>query len=110
MIGMSESEFWDSTPRYFAARQQAFTMAQRVEWERARFMGWLSVLPYTQGKTLKVTDLCPFEWDPEPQAPAGPTEEELAALRKFEEEAKQIFEKQFGVKFDVPQQALNGHN
>lgn len=111
MIGMSEAEFWDTTPRFFAARQQAFIAAQRSKWERARFIGWLAVLPYTgEGKSVRATDLFRFEWEPEPEAPAGPTDAELEALRQFEQEAKIIFEKQFGVKFDVPQQALNGYN
>lgn len=99
---MTEAEFWACTPRYFAARQKAYIENQRRDWERARFTGWLSVLPHVSKKGgLKITDLYRFDWEEKPKPkPMEPVD--LEALRKFEEDAKKILEKQFGVKFDAP--------
>ena len=102
---MSEAEFWACTPRYFAARQKGYIENQRHEWERARFTGWLAVLPHVSSKKggLKITDLYQFEWDEikKPAAAKVMSQEEREALLKFQEDAKKIFEKQFGVKFEV---------
>ena len=108
---MTEAEFWASTPRYFAARQKAWIETQRREWERARFTGWLAVLPHvdTKKRGLSVTDLYRFEWDEKPKPKFDPID--LEKMRKFQEEAKLIFEKQFGVKFpEATSNATNGEN
>lgn len=108
---MTEAEFWDSTPRYFAARQKAYVEGQRRAWERARFTGWLAVLPHvdTKKRALSVVDLYRFEWDPKPKPKFEPID--LEKMRAFEAEAKVIFEKQFGVKFNAPAEtATNGKN
>ncbi len=98
---MSEIEFWESTPRHFAARQKAFLMAERSEWERARFIGWLSILPYVaEGKEPKATDLYRFDWDPAEEIQGRDLEAESDALRQFEHDARLIFEKRFGIKFE----------
>ena len=103
---MPEAEFWACTPRYFAARQKAYIDNQRRRWEQARFTGWLSVLPHVSHKKggLRITDLYRFEWDeaPRPAVPRKLDAAEMEALKKFEEDAKKIFEKQFGVKFETP--------
>lgn len=113
---MPEAEFWACTPRYFAARQKAWIEAQRREWERARFTGWLAVLPHVDAKRrggLRITDLYRFDWE-QHQNPLArkPTPEELVELRKFEADAMKIFEKQFGVKFQQAplEPAMNGKN
>lgn len=110
---MPEAEFWACTPRYFAARQKAYMENQRREWERARFTGWLSVLPHVSGKKggLKITDLYRFDWDEirKPPAPAEMSPAEREALSAFAADAMKIFEKQFGAKFTPEQKAaLNG--
>lgn len=111
-MGMGEDEFWHCTPRYFAAKQKAWLNTQRRQWELARFTGWLSVLPHVSKKGgLRITDLYRFDWEEKPKAREIPPEE-LEALRKFQEDAKRIFEKQFGVTFkDAPAEpAMNGHD
>ncbi len=102
---MPEAEFWACTPRYFAARQKAYIENQRRDWERARFTGWLSVLPHVSQKKggLKITDLYRFEWDEKKPAAPEITPEDRAALLKFQADAQKIFEQQFGVKFSVPE-------
>ena len=107
MIGMTEAEFWASTPRYFAARQKAYIENQRREYERARFTGWLSVLPHVTKKGgLRITQLFRFDWEEKPQAQFEPVD--VAAMKQFEDEAKKIFEQQFGIKFNQ-QASANGH-
>lgn len=110
---MSEAEFWNCTPRYFAACQKAWIERQRREWERARFTGWLSVLPHVSHKRggLKITELYPFEWDEKPK-PFAMDEVDKERLLRFEQHAKKIFEKQFGAKFDsAPEpKATNGNH
>ena len=52
------------TPRYFAAVQKAETQKQQAEWERARYVGYLSMLPHVPSKKrLKITDLGRFPWE-----------------------------------------------
>lgn len=110
---MPEAEFWACTPRYFAARQKAYVENQRREWERARFTGWLSVLPHVSHKKggLKITDLYRFDWDEERKPAAAPeiTPEEREALLQFQADAMKIFERQWGVEFTPEQKAANGH-
>lgn len=97
---MTEAEFWDCTPRYFSARQKVYVENQRMLWELARFTGWLSVLPHVSKKHggLKITDLYRFNWEEKKQILQ---ETDLESMKKFEIEAKLIFEKQFGVSFNT---------
>lgn len=106
---MSEPEFWECTPRFFAARQKAWVESQRIGWEQARFTGWLAILPHVSHKRrgLKVTDVFRFEWETKPTASIAPVDQE--ALLKFQEDAKKIFEKQFGIKFKEPETTSNGN-
>lgn len=108
---MTEAEFWASTPRYFAARQKAYIENQRREYERARFTGWLSVLPHVTKKSgLRITQLFRFDWEEEKMAaPKELTDEERETLLKFQADAMKIFEKNFGVHFSEEQKAANGH-
>lgn len=107
---MSEADFWACTPRFFAAKAKAYIHHSRRDWERARFTGWLAgAPPVIKGGMMRVTDAYLFEWEAE-----TPRFEpvDLEAMRKFEEDAKRIFEKQFGAKFDTTpaQPAMNGNN
>lgn len=99
MVGMSESEFWDSTPRYFAARQKAYIEAERRQWERARFMGWLSVLPHVGKKSggLSAKKLFRFDWEAEKVEFEPINKEEMKA---FEADAIAILQKQLGIQLE----------
>lgn len=70
--------------------------------ERARFIGWLAgAPPVIKGGTMSVLDTYRFEWEEKPK-PKEITPAEQEALLKFREDAKKIFEQQFGVKFEQP--------
>lgn len=99
MVGMSESEFWDSTPRYFAARQKAYIQQERRQWERARFIGWLAVLPHVGKKSggLSAKKLFQFEWEVEKPVFEPFNHEEM---KSFELDAIAILEKQLGIKLE----------
>lgn len=77
--------------------------------ERARFTGWLaSAPPVIKGGKMSVTDAFRFDWEEMP-TPKQMDPAEREALLKFQEDAKKIFEKQFGVKFEAPAEpAMNG--
>lgn len=60
---MSEAEFWDSTPRYFAARVKAF-VENRQGMEEARFVAYYvmkTVDPKNRYKRL--TQIVKFPWE-----------------------------------------------
>lgn len=65
-MGLSEREFWRTTPRYFAALQRAFVKREQREWERARMVGYLALIPHhdsKKGGKLTPQRLLPFPWD-----------------------------------------------
>lgn len=96
-MGLTEQEFFDCTPRYFAAMQKAYVRRERMEWERSRFTAFLSL--YGKLKDgVRITQLHRFEWEKE--APKKIEPADVEQLKKFEEEAREIFKKQFGVKFE----------
>lgn len=79
---MGEDEFWNSTPRYFAARQRGFADARTERHELARTHAFLTVLPHLKkGSLKKPGDLWPLPHDEAPaQAalPAKPAEIDFA--------------------------------
>lgn len=99
MVGMSESDFWDSTPRYFAARQKAYIEAERRQWERARFVGWLSVLPHVGKKSggLSAKKLFRFDWESDRVEFEPVSKDEMKA---FEADAIAILQKQLGIQLE----------
>lgn len=61
LCGMTESEFWDSTPRYMAARLIALEAAQQLSWEQSRFIAFFG--NRASGKTL--VHFYRFPWEKE---------------------------------------------
>ena len=105
---MSEPDFWACTPRYFAARQKAFALQQQREWERARFVGWISILPHLSlERRIRITDICLFDWEKAPAPKFEPVDK--AELQRAHNAALDIFEKQFGLKRPEPI-AAHGHH
>lgn len=81
---MSEAEFWDSTPRYFAARVKAFR-ENRHGMEEARFVAF-HVLKAGGFKVRRLTQIAKFPWDV--FAPSVKLEAwDSPAMKKFDEEA-----------------------
>lgn len=75
---MSEDEFWQATPRYFAARQKAFSRQMQTGWEQSRYVAFYSMYPHVkQGKLRRLTDIGLFPWEKEEVvvwAPIDPAE------------------------------------
>lgn len=74
---MSEDEFWQATPRYFAARQKAFSSQVREGWERSRYIAFYSMYASGNYKVRRFTDLGLFSWEKEEVivwAPIDPAE------------------------------------
>ncbi len=77
MIGMSEDEFWQATPRYFAARQKAFSKRIHEQWEQSRYVAFYSMYATRNYKLRRFTDLGLFSWEKEEEiawAPVDPAE------------------------------------
>lgn len=91
------------TPRYFAAIQRAFVESEHRAWERARYIGFLSILPHSSSKrALKPTDLGRFPWE-KTKVPAFPPMRK-AEMDAFRQRAIEVF-KQRGI--TIPE---NGDN
>lgn len=72
---MSVSDFWDADLRsvynFISGRATQEQEFQRREWERARWLGHLILLPH---KKVKPTDLIKFDWENAPSAEISPEE------------------------------------
>jgi hypothetical protein len=89
--GMSESEFWDTTPRYLSARLTAINKAQQLTWEQTRFVS-VHVMNAAGAKLKRFTDLVKFDWDVAKKAPTI-NAEDLPMMAKFDEQADLILKK-----------------
>jgi len=93
--GMTEREFWSSTPRWLAARQTAYQRAQQAEWERTRIGAFYIVKTVdSKNRFKKPEDLFKFPWE-QPKAEAvqsAPlTAQEQADFEKFSREADEWY-------------------
>lgn len=96
MLGLSEPDFWHTTPRYFAALQRAFIKRERREWERVRMIGFFSVLPHHDSKKrgrLTPQRLFPLPWDDDVQGRAIARKAPESFVRAADEIAKRFMEK-----------------
>ena len=85
---MSEVEFWDSTPRYLAARQKATTQKMQLSWEQTRFLSYTIFKTVdSKNKIRKVQDVCKFPWEQDVPQFVPQTKEQLQA---FSDEADEI--------------------
>lgn len=91
---MSESEFWDSTPRYLSARIKAATEAEQRQWERVRLSAFFTVKTVdAKNKFKNPEDLLRFPWEADSSGPS--LEDQWAALdpeilRRFNEGADKL--------------------
>lgn len=90
---MSLQDFDRCSPSEFdeVCRQWELTHV-RDPWERARFLACCMLQPYSK-KTLRVTDVCRFDWDKEPsghgQPHGGSTRERFEELVERMEKSKE---------------------
>ena len=94
MMGYSENEFWDMTPRFFAAAVKGWERNNRESWERARMVGYLSIAGYFDPKkaTPSVEKVWPLPWDKKAVIIPWTPEEynELHERRKIKMEARRL--------------------
>lgn len=68
LVGMTEQEFWNSTPRYLDARRKAYEKNQQYGWEQARFISFYVVKTVdAKNKIKNEQDLAMFPWDEKPK-------------------------------------------
>jgi hypothetical protein len=90
-IGMPESEFWETTPRYFAARVRGKQRDDREKWVMARQAAYWTILPHMGKKQIKPTALGVFEWEQQPLSMSKEiTPEQKADMSKFKEMALKL--------------------
>lgn len=89
---MSEDEFWQATPVYFAARVEAYTKHRQNAIEDARFAAWLIVGPQLKNP-VRLTKFYPLPWEEESIPQFAPIDPDV--IRKFNEEADRILETHF---------------
>lgn len=62
--GMTEKEFWESTPGYFYSRVKHYAATVRDSWEQTRFIAYVVAKTVDSKKRiLKPSDLLPLPWD-----------------------------------------------
>ena len=100
MCGMSETEFWHTTPRYFFARQDAEIRRQRTERERDRFLAYYTlVAQHGTDKIKNEQSVCIFDWERDSEGGRLLTLEDQfneitpEQWAKFNEEADEFLEK-----------------
>lgn len=67
-MGMTNEDFWNSSPREFFNRQKGFydlqTTREREAWRRMRMLACINLQPYVKkGDSLTPDKLLPFEWE-----------------------------------------------
>lgn len=89
---MSEREFFFATPRWFAARQKAWTEGVQRDWEQARFVGfWMLKTVDSKNRIRSPEKLIRFPWEEMQTVEFAPiTKEELD---RFSDEADKVLEK-----------------
>lgn len=86
-IGMSLADFCRCTPHEFHCIYRSWEKTRmREPWEQTRFLACCMLQPWSK-KTLKVTDVCRFEWDAERKATAPEAE---STKERFEELKKRM--------------------
>lgn len=91
-MGWSQREFLCSSLRFFLASWRGYQRTSQDAWERARWMSWLSLQPYTEkNQRFELTDIIVFPWEPEPTPRWVINDEVLAWLEDFGKEADEFY-------------------
>jgi hypothetical protein len=86
ICGMTESEFWDSTPRYLSACVEAVQQRQQLSWEQSRYIAFHAIkVGDTKNKLRKLTDLNKFPWEVSTPRPINRME-----MTEFSDDADEI--------------------
>jgi hypothetical protein len=81
-MGMSEAEFYQTTPRFFLLKQEGWAESHLQQgWEIARYIAFFTISPHTKKGALKtVSDLGKFPWEVEQKEEWTP--EQMSALKE----------------------------
>jgi len=83
--GMSEREFWQSTPRFFFARYKAW-IEDRNGWEQARFIAFHTMKTIDAKRQIRsVRDIAQFPWEEQEKPVFDDISQE--EMRKFSNDA-----------------------
>lgn len=64
LCGMTEREFWESTPRYLSAKIKALESSQRLSWEQSRYIAFHAIkVGDSKNRLKRLTDLGKFPWE-----------------------------------------------
>ena len=64
LCGMSETEFWNCTPRYMSAKVRALESSQRLSWEQSRYIAFHAIKVADHKNRIKgPKDLGSFPWE-----------------------------------------------
>lgn len=77
LVGLSQEEFWNTTPRYLDARRKAYESISHAAWEQARFVAFFVVKTVDSKNRFKnEQSLVRFPWEQKEDDLPMPTEEE----------------------------------
>ena len=66
VLGVSEEEFYNTTPKFFFSRLTGFYQhieeTEKLQWVRSRWLALLTIQPHVK-KRLKENDLGVFAWE-----------------------------------------------
>ena len=93
-VGMTESEFWETTPRYFVARVQGKQRDDRENWMRSRQTAYWAILPHMGKKQIKPNALGVFAWEQTTAKTLELTPDKKADMDKFKQMALNLLEAQ----------------
>ena len=97
-MGISEDEFFDMNMRQFYARRHGYTQREQQEWERARYVGYFSLMPHTgKRKRLRISDLGHFPWEDSAPKFDEQTPEELAKINERHKRQLELFKQKNGI-------------
>lgn len=91
--GLSEKEFWETTPRYFVAIINGKQRDERERWTMTRQQSYWTILPHIGKKQLKPTALGVFAWEESKIKTKELTPEIKANINKFKEMALRLLQK-----------------
>jgi len=89
---MTESEFWQTTPRFFVARIQGKQRDEREQWVMSRQNAYWTILPHMGKKQIKPTALGVFMWEDNKAKIKEITPEIKDEIAKFKELALKLLE------------------
>jgi len=91
LVGLSQEEFWNTTPRYLDACRRAYESNFRSGWEQARFVAFFVVKTVDSKNRFKSEQsLVRFPWEVKEDDLPVPTEQEWQKVDEEMDEALKV--------------------